>query len=274
MVDYCIERPFMQTIRIKTESIKVAKWLALYYGFYFKPYNNSDCIMIEITELDEKIFSIKYGKENFTTDSLIKDFSDLLRRITVCDPSVFVLHGAAIEYLGKAYIFLAPSTYGKTTLASFLCEKDFGYITDDFTIISMDSLNIIPLNKPIHLRTKSLFLLNNIYYLDIKTFYLNDGHTKRHIYQPHKIINKEIPIHGFYFLKRNEKFNKIIKMSDVEKPIALLKSLMFYENINKIAGDINILSKFPCHILEYCDLNFIEKIIKKEGNSSICVEQE
>ena len=267
MLDYCIDRPAMQPIRITTESIKVAKWLALYYGCYFRPNNAIIKTTIEISETDNK-YKITYNNTTIITDSFIKDFSDLLREITVSDSNVFVLHGASIEYHNEAYVFLAPSTGGKTTLTSYLCERDFGYVTDDFTIIDKESLSIIPTNKPIHLRLKSLFLLNNTYNFKIKTYNLDDGFTKRFIYQPNNICVESIPIRSIYFLKRNNETNKISKVPNVEKPINLLKSLMFSKNVANDVLSINKLSKYPCYILEYSDLGFVEKLILEEGDQT------
>lgn len=265
MLDYCIDRPAMQPIRITTESIKVAKWLALYYGRYFRPNNAIIKTTIEISETDNK-YKITYNNTSTITDSFIKDFSDLLREITVCDSNAFVLHGASIEYRNEAYVFLAPSTGGKTTLTSYLCERKFGYITDDFTIIDKESLIVIPTNKPIHLRLKSLVLLNNTYNLKIKTYNLDDGFTKRFIYQPNNICVESIPIRSIYFLKRNNETNKISKVPNVEKSIYLLKSLMFSKNVTSDVLSINKLSKYPCYILEYSDLGFVEKLILEEGD--------
>ncbi|MBO5321414.1 MAG: hypothetical protein J6B22_02270 [Clostridia bacterium] len=266
MLDYCIDRPAMQPIRIITESIKVAKWLALYYGRYFKPNNAIPKMTIEISEINNDKYEITYNNETIITNSFIKDFSDLLREITVCDSNAFVLHGASIEYHNEAYVFLAPSTGGKTTLTSYLCERKFGYITDDFTIIDKESLSIIPINKPIHLRLKSLFLLNNTYNFKIKTYNLDDGFTKRFIYQPNNICVESIPIRSIYFLKRNNEINKISKVPNVEKSIYLLKSLMFSKNVTSDILSINKLSKYPCYILEYSDLGFVEKLILEEGD--------
>ena len=265
MLDYCIERPAMQPIRICTESIKVAKWLALYYGCYFKPNNTINKPVVQIFEAANNKYTIKYNNETIITDSFIKEFSDLLRQITVCISNVFVLHGAAIEYRNKAHIFLAPSTGGKTTLTSFLCEKNFGYITDDVTIIEKESLRLIPLNKPLHLRSKSLFLLNHIYGVNPKTYKLDDGITKRHIYLPNNMCTENIPIHSIYFTKRNDERNAITKISNVEKPIYLLKSFMFSQNVMLDILDINNLTQYPCYFLEYSDLRYVEKTVLTEG---------
>ena len=51
------------------------------------------------------------------------------------DRRIFALHGAAVEWKGKGYLFLAATASGKTTLASYLTSQGFGYITDDCILL-------------------------------------------------------------------------------------------------------------------------------------------
>jgi hypothetical protein len=51
----------------------------------------------------------------------------------------FPLHGCTVEKDGKAYVFLAHSTIGKSTLAANLCHRGYGFLGDDIALIKEDS---------------------------------------------------------------------------------------------------------------------------------------
>ena len=60
------------------------------------------------------------------------------------DNSVLALHGAAVEYGGRAYLFLASSTAGKTTLCAYLLSLGFGFVTEDCILVDRSTFDIHP----------------------------------------------------------------------------------------------------------------------------------
>lgn len=68
------------------------------------------------------------------------------------DRRIFALHGAAVEWKGKGYLFLAATASGKTTLASYLTSQGFGYITDDCILLDCVDFQVYPCHTLLHLR--------------------------------------------------------------------------------------------------------------------------
>ncbi len=64
-----------------------------------------------------------------------------------------VLHGAAVSADGKsAFLFLAPTGAGKSTLAYYACIHGFALCTDDVIVLNMATGMLLPFPKPIYLR--------------------------------------------------------------------------------------------------------------------------
>lgn len=51
---------------------------------------------------------------------------------------ILPLHGSAIEYKGEGIVFVAPSGYGKSTLAAAFCKRGYRVLADDIAAISFD----------------------------------------------------------------------------------------------------------------------------------------
>ena len=84
---------------------------------------------------------------------------EIISNNTEYDNSIFALHGAAVEWNGKAILFLASTTSGKSTLTSYLTKNGFGYITDDCILLDRTSCDIHPYSTPIYLRDGGLEIL-------------------------------------------------------------------------------------------------------------------
>ena len=78
-----------------------------------------------------------------------------------CDPRFFVFHGGVLEKNGSAYVFLADSGMGKSTLMAYLSQQGWSYINDDYVIISKGRRSVIPDDYPIHLRIGGLEYLRH-----------------------------------------------------------------------------------------------------------------
>ena len=98
--------------------------------------------IIEKVEKSDDVYQISYTDEDFDRwmdmDLEIKDpayieFSCIMEKIATDLPNhdMLLMHGATIEYKGKAYIFTAPSGTGKSThigLWKKLCSLKCGLI--------------------------------------------------------------------------------------------------------------------------------------------------
>lgn len=69
-----------------------------------------------------------------------------------CKPGCFAFHGGAVTQGEDAYLFLASSTTGKTTLITYLTQLGYTYLNDDCFYFDMKTLEVQPYTAPIHVR--------------------------------------------------------------------------------------------------------------------------
>ena len=67
-----------------------------------------------------------------------------------------LLHAAVIERDGLAAIMPAPPGSGKSTLCAGLVNRGWRLLSDEMTIIALDTRQIIPLGRPISLKNQSI----------------------------------------------------------------------------------------------------------------------
>ena len=67
-----------------------------------------------------------------------------------------IIHAAVLEKNGKAIIITAPSGSGKSTLCSYLAAKGWRLLSDELTLVDLDSGNIIPIARPFNLKNDSI----------------------------------------------------------------------------------------------------------------------
>lgn len=77
--------------------------------------------------------------------------------------NVIGLHGAAVAKDGTAYLLLAKTSSGKSTLTSFLCLSGYQYITDDEIFISQETLKLQPAYKKLSLRPQGYKILQDAF---------------------------------------------------------------------------------------------------------------
>ena len=64
----------------------------------------------------------------------------------------FAFHGGAVTQGEDAYLFLASTTTGKTTLITYLTRLGYTYMNDDCFYFNMETLELPPYTAPIHVR--------------------------------------------------------------------------------------------------------------------------
>ena len=171
-----------------------------------KIYKHNENTIIDVTQDDHVLYRVIHD-QSYSRCELI------LSALAIDKPSIeyvvsgvfiseilarhqrYVLHGAAIEYLGFGYVLSGPSGIGKTTLSKLLLqnEKDMILINDDKAVI-----------------------------------YLADGEFKIASLPwsgiNHININKVIPLKNITFLQHS-KSNTFIEIAEIEKQKLLLKNI-------------------------------------------------
>ena len=70
-----------------------------------------------------------------------------------------IIHAAAVERGGRAVILPAPPGSGKSTLCAALVSRGWRLLTDELTLIDLQSQSLIPLARPISLKNESIDIL-------------------------------------------------------------------------------------------------------------------
>lgn len=170
-------------------------------------------------------------------------------------------HGAGVEYNNKAYLLLAPTFTGKTTLTTFLTTKGFGYISDDCVLIDKKGLDVFSVPSSIHLRPGGLSVMREIGFSE--KLYTTSGQDVRHIFIPPHRINKPIPLAAIMFISRDS-INSVHEMDYMDKIQCMVQSLfnqsvVTVDNIHYISE----LSKKRMFKVSYSDdMNYIEYLIR------------
>jgi hypothetical protein len=244
-----IKRPFQQpNYEIISDDNKLLDMLRLQYGPFICDYPLPDtyCINAEV----------------FTYNPLY-EIDSIIFETTVYDSSILALHGSSVEWNGKAYLFLAGTFSGKTTLASYLTSSGFGYITDDCILIDRDSFEVYPYNCPIQLRDGGLEVLEKLGKVPPNLQFLDDAVIQRYIYTPQNCVTQPLPLGGIYFIELNEIENMIVDISTNEKMTELMKSpITNYAITPEYLKLIARLSQKVCGKLIYKDMEFVAKTIK------------
>ncbi len=97
-------------------------------------------------------------QEGFSPLQMIEN---LMYLTLIPQDGILGLHGAAVAKGNTAFLLLAETMAGKSTLTAFFCMRGFEYLTDDEIYISEESLLLRPVYKPLSLRPAADAVLKN-----------------------------------------------------------------------------------------------------------------
>ena len=222
---------------------------------------------------------IKYGNylteaDDATADALAVDCTAFAAPITaidrfvfdhtVYDESVLALHGGAVEWCGEAYLLLAPTTGGKTTLTSYLTSCGCGYVTDDCILIDRSDFCVFPFPAPIQLRDGGLEVLKRYHAVPECLALLEEGdRLRRWAYTPKSCVKLPIPLKQIFFIERTDSENALVEMTTTERMTALLKSpITNYPVTGDYLRLLSRLARVNCHVLRYSDMQYVKELIQ------------
>lgn len=81
--------------------------------------------------------------------------------ITAYSQHVLVLHAAAVARDNRAVIMPAPPGSGKSTLCAALVNRGWRLLSDELTIVRLDTGDINGLARPVNLKNKSIDIIRN-----------------------------------------------------------------------------------------------------------------
>lgn len=256
-----IDAPFQTKYSIDTCCEELIYHLQLKYGKYISISQNKLNKVISVKKVNN-IFIVHYQMEECVTTYPLQEIDRIMFDNTEYDDSIFALHGAAVEWKGKAYLFLAPTTSGKTTLASYLSITGFGYITDDCILLDRKNFEIYPYCSPLHLRSGGLAVLKK-HKINIPDFqHLDDCCIDRYVYTPTNSITKPIPLAKIFFISIVKEKNRLVKMNFKEKMTQLMMAPITNYNVSsEYIRFISRLASTECCKLFYNDMDYVAKVI-------------
>ena len=125
---------------------------------------------------------------------------------TTCRSPYFVFHGGAVTIGDDAYLFLASTTTGKTTLISYLTQLGYTYLNDDCFYLNMETLEVMPYSAPIHLRDGGLAYLKSVLPSEQQpqTVHIVTPSASRHVYLPKNQTRSAVKPKQIFFLDRTD----------------------------------------------------------------------
>lgn len=262
MTTVTIQRPYQTVFVIQTNCENLVCSLRLQYGKYLCEDGEAGGWMISVVKHDAS-YRVEYAGKTIETGCPLEKIDSILFEHTRFDDRIFAMHGAAVEWQGKATLFLAATTSGKTTLAGYLANRGFGYITDDCILLDRTSLMVTPFCTPLHLRKGGLEVLRRYRAAPDKPTLLDDPVIRRYIHTPENCVTEPLPLGRIFFITRTEQENHVIPMSGNEKMAALMKSpITDYPVTGEYIRFLSSLAQTAdCRRLYYCDMDYVAEVI-------------
>lgn len=143
MITLQLSAPFQTDFSIQTNCNQLSHALFLKHGRYITASDEpKGKKLIAIRENNR--YRIEFGGNVTDSSNPLSEIDHILCENTHYDETVFALHGAAVGYKGKAYLFLASTTGGQDDACQLLIQLGFDYITDDCICLTRRALLYIP----------------------------------------------------------------------------------------------------------------------------------
>ena len=264
MFQLLISGPFQSAFSVVTNCSLLVAQLKMKYGKYILEGKQTCTSLIIKAIRDETNYELLFNGQCYRTVSALQEIDRIIFENVKYDDRVFALHGAAVEWRSMAYLFLAPTMSGKTTLTSFLVNQGFGYLTDDCVLLDRNDFRVYPFSTPIQLRRGGVNILKKKFYDSMFDFQCwTDGILEHYTYLPHNIIESPVPLGRIFFITRTDSENKVVNMDFAERMTFLMKSpITKYEICSSYLRFLAKLAKNDCSMLFYHDMEYVSHVIQ------------
>lgn len=252
-----IKLPYhVDSYTIDTNCDDIVNNLYSLYGTYCSV-SADGSIVIAVSVSDDK-YTINYNNKQFDTVEPMGCIHNIIYSTKRITSGIFAMHAAAVCKNGKASIFAAPTTTGKTTLISYLTQSGFEYVSDDCVFIDMTDLSVYPFHNPLHLRKGGVEILRKYRKLPDHLIYADE----RYIYLPPNLSPEVMELDKIYFIERTDFINVV---SPLERKESFNKLMFSPITTYSIAPNyLRFLSKLSpfCMKIWYSDMEYVLKQIK------------
>lgn len=267
MMELCLALPFREACAIFTNCGDFRQAMEGKYGRYVFPlvHANTEISFSIIREGAVYRFASPLGE--VMTETPLHALDRYLFEHLTFSPQVLALHGAAVEWRGGCYLFLAATTSGKTTLTAYLTERGFGFLTDDCILLDRESLCVHPDAEPLHLRDGGLEVLRRVGAVPDGLRTMGEAlPLRRHVYTPRSVVDKPVPLRRIYFTERTEDANGVSPLSTNESIAALMQApITPYPVTGDYLRFLGRLSRVGCFRLRYRDMDYVKELIRNES---------
>lgn len=197
------------------------------------------------------------------TEHPIALLADVLHDSLVIEEGWTGLHAAGVAARGKAYLFAAATTTGKTTLTAYLLHEGFSYLSDDCLLISNQDLTLSPTANTLHLRRGGRDILCELNALPPYLRLVADPGMERFVYTPPTDNKRLYPIGGIYLIARSET-NQCRPLSQTEAMPMLMKNAMIPERLSsdRLRFWLSLAAQ-PVYRLAYRDLSYVAACVQE-----------
>ncbi len=262
---------------ISADDIHILDALAILYGKAIAQSYDSlppKSVYISIEQIKDYVnnrtcnhYRVRCKERTIMTDTPVQAVTNILFEESDYATNIFPLHGGAVEAGGKAYLFLAPTGQGKTTLTAYLAAQGFSYINDDSIIIDMNTDSVLPNLSPVCLRPGSIPVLKQ-YGCTISGTEINIEDIERIVYMPDNTVHTALPIGNIYFIERiqndndcNRNYNACRHIDKSEAIQLLMSSLCSPDAVDISRMKYAIHSAEHCFRLIYSDMRYIADLL-------------
>lgn len=180
-----------------------------------------------------------------------------------------LIHAATVEKDGKGLIISAPSGSGKSTLCAYLVSQGWRLLSDELAMVSLDTMMLYGLGRPISLKNKSIPLMQSYFDSDDFSPIVKDTHkgTISLLRSPvESSLNIKQPVEPkrLVFVKYNK--DEVCHIEKVDKCFALTEVIQNSFNfglLGKTGFDCarRLIEKTPAVYIEYNSFKACENAI-------------
>jgi len=264
---YAIELPFRVPFSVETDLQETEQILKLEYGKFVRTCSVPYPHILRI-EKEHNLYLIHCKDRIRRVEDAAAGIHSAVYETVGFQDSVLPFHGAALSYNGKAHLFLAPTTGGKTTLAAYLTYRGFGYLSDDCILLDRKNDQVHPSPTPIHLREGGYQVLSELGALTASCTVMGAGDSRRYVFTPQNISVQPLPIGGIYWLKRTEDRNECLPCGTAEKVKGLLSSLLVYRPVDAAMIQCCMAAaKQGGYMLLYKDMEYVYELVSARSTA-------
>ena len=248
-----IQKPFHTTsYSITTNSRHLYEWLEIAYGEYATNVAQATH-NIHIDVLNGFQSKVCVDGLELTVRDPVDYLNKYIYETSIMIPDYFLFHASAVQKNDKAYVFLSPTSRGKSTLTCYLVNNSFTFISDDVVAINKSDLQIQRINNNIHLRPNGYNAIKDVL-KNNRVLHCSYFCFDRYVFYPFFPSNYDKINCVEFFYTKFSPVNRITYLDTNDRNTVLYKSALYpynidlkaFEFITKIQQNFHKMIEYNC----------------------------